>query len=93
MKAVPHTGPGFDAGELPPLQSLEDAMTCLDSVRVAVLTGKITTGQGTSAAKTISEWVRANTALTTAHVVGELRAELERKGREIETLRKALVRR
>ena len=83
----------FDAAELPPITTLEGAQLALDAVRIAVLTGKITSAQARSASGAVDSWIRANTALVTQRLVGELRGELAAKAKEIEALRKKLGRR
>ena len=80
----------FTPNELPPVTSLETALTALDAIRVAVLSGRITPPQGRSAAGAVESWVRAHGALTAQRVVNELRAELDAKGKEIATLRSQL---
>lgn len=83
---------GYVAADLPPLVTLEDAKLALDAIRVGVLTRRITGSEATAGSKAVAEWVRTETASITARLVGELRQELERKAKEIEALRKQLVR-
>ena len=81
-------GTAFEAGDLKPIASLEDAKTALDEIRVAVLTRRITHSEGSAASKAVAEWVKAESATVTQRLVNELRAELEAKQHAIEELRK-----
>ncbi len=65
-------------------------MRALDEIRVAVLTRRITHGEGASAAKTCDSWVKAYSAQLTKSLVNELQAELDAKANEIEELRTEL---
>jgi hypothetical protein len=82
---------GFTAEELPKLVTLDDAMAALDTVRVAVLSRRISHAEANAASKSISEWVKAHGNAATMRIVGELTKELDAKTSEIETLRKQLV--
>jgi len=82
--------PGFTAEELPRIVSVEDAKRALDDIRVATLTRRITATEGTSAARTVAEWVKANSAAQTQELVNQLSDELEEKTNEIEALRQQL---
>jgi hypothetical protein len=88
--AAKYAGGAFAAGDLKPITTLEDAKLALDEIRVAILTRRITYSEGASASKAVSEWVKTESAAATGRLVGELRAALEAKTEEIETLRKQL---
>jgi hypothetical protein len=84
-------GEGFTADELPPIKTLEDAMIRLDLIQSAVLCRRIVHHEASSAAKAIDSWVKAHAAHMTQGLVNELRAELDAKTHEIESLRKQLA--
>ena len=83
-------GAAFEAADLKPILTLEDAKLALDEIRVATLTRRVTHGEATAATKAIDSWCKAEAATLTARLVGELRAELDIKTREINALRKQL---
>ena len=83
-------GAAFEAHELAPILTIEDAKRAHDAVRIAVLCRRITHGEGSAATKAIDGWIKAEAATLTARLVGELRAELDIKTREINALRKQL---
>lgn len=84
-------GSAFEAADLAPLVTLEDAKLALDEIRVAVLTRRVTHTEGASAAKAVSEWVKTEGAATTSRLVNELRVELDARLEEIAELRKQLA--
>ena len=89
-RAIRDAGAAFDATEIPPLESLEDAKLALDAIRVAVLSRRITHAEGSSATRTVEAWVKAEGAALTAKLVGEIRRELDAKQLEIDALRAQL---
>ena len=82
---------GFSVEELPPLTSLEDARDRLDVIGRAVLCRKISHAEGNAASKAASEWVKAESAVLTQRLVGELEKTLHDKETEIQALRRQLV--
>jgi uncharacterized protein involved in exopolysaccharide biosynthesis len=89
--AAKHASAAFTPEDLEPIVTLEDAMKRLDVIQSAVLTRRITHGEGNAAAKVLDSWIKAHGAHLTSGLVNELRAELDAKTREIETLRKELA--
>jgi hypothetical protein len=83
-------GAAFEAGELKPINSLEDAKLSLDEIRIAVMTRRLTHAEGNAASKAISEWVKTQAATNTERLVNELTAELKEKTKEIADLRTQL---
>jgi uncharacterized protein involved in exopolysaccharide biosynthesis len=86
-----YAGEAFTAEELSPIATLEDAMRRLDVIQSAVLTRRISHAEGNSAAKVLESWVKASAANLTNALVSELRAELDAKTREIDSLRTQLA--
>jgi hypothetical protein len=84
-------GSAFDASELKPITTLEDAKLALDEVRIAVMTRRITHAEGNAASKSISEWVKTQVATNTDKLVNELTGELKAKTQEIEELNKRIA--
>ncbi len=86
-----HEGAAFTAEDLPRICTVEDAMQRLDTIQSAVLTRRISHHEGNAAAKVIDSWIKAHAAKLTVGLVNELRAELDAKTREIESLRAQLA--
>lgn len=73
-----HDGGGFTVDELTALVTLEDSKLALVQVRNAVLSRRITDREANAATKAVSEWVKAEAALTSRKVVDDLTAEQAR---------------
>jgi hypothetical protein len=81
-------GVAFEAEQLPPLRTIEDAKAGLDQVRIAVMTRRLTHAEGNAASKAIAEWIKGEGAAVTSRLVNELRTELDAKEAELAALRK-----
>ena len=84
-------GKPFSGDEIGRLSTLEDAKLALDQIRTAVLLRRITHSEGSAATKAVSEWVRTESTVLTAALVGDLRRELDARTREIDELRTELT--
>ena len=89
--AAKHASAGFTADELPAIITLEDAKRALDVIRVAVMTRKLTHAEGNAASKSVSEWVKAESAAVTGRIVNELQKDLDAKTEEIAALKLQLA--
>lgn len=83
-------GQAFEAADIKPIESIEDAKEALDDIRVAIMSRRLTHAEGNAASKTVAEWVKAEGAAVTQRLITELRTALEEKTDEIEALRKQL---
>jgi hypothetical protein len=84
-------GSAFEASELKPIATLEDAKLALDEIRIAVMTRRLTHAEGNAAAKAISEWVKTQAATNTDKLVNELTVELKAKTQKIDELTKKVA--
>lgn len=89
--AAKSAGVAFQAEEVTRIETLEDAKAALDTVRVAVLTRRITHAEGNAASKAVSEWVKTEGVAATGRLVTELHRELAAKTEEIDALRRQLA--
>lgn len=89
--AAKNAGEAFTAGELTPIETVEDAQARLDLIHVAVMTRRLTHAEGNAASKAISEWIKAAEAILNKRMTTETDAVIAERDAEIAALRKQLA--
>ena len=77
---------------LPPLDSIESAMTRLDMVGKWALAGMVAGGVAGAAVRSVEVWLKAQDSQLTQKVVTELKADLDRVKAELKQRRGSVVR-